>query len=297
MTRKTLTATAIMVTRLSRRSPARDNSTAAMPIANMAAITAEMQVARPQSRRRLIAMLGRGKSRENQQPAKHPVSHGEQGRELFVVFDTGAAAGSKIFSRQQRRRRDSRKNVSRQLGLRCAEKQDRHHHPDEKKERPGIRARKSLLITTRVTNFDCIPQQASALHYSQYQHKRPRHRRQQEHRQIKPEWLAMVIDILRKAGKIVLKNKHAEEFRIAQLNQNVPRQHHNQIERNTRNPECTDDGTPVPLQSNEQKNNHCRQGGRNRTFGQSPERQRDVKEREINFPPALIPRIPAKQER
>src|ERR1039458_1815738 len=72
---------------------------------------------------------GGGESGKDQQSAENSVSGGEQERQLFFF----AAAGGEIFGDQERSSGDGGQDVTGQLRLRCAEKQDGHEHPDETK--------------------------------------------------------------------------------------------------------------------------------------------------------------------
>src|ERR1039458_148685 len=72
---------------------------------------------------------GRGESGKNQQSADNSVSGGKQNRKLSFF----AAVGGQIFRDQERSGGNGGQDVAGKLGLRCAEKQDGHEHPDEKK--------------------------------------------------------------------------------------------------------------------------------------------------------------------
>src|ERR1700747_486605 len=129
--------------------------------------------------------------------------------DLVLADVTVAPPKRKVLSNQKCAGRDRRHDVSRKLRMRSAEKYNRHGHPEQQKYLPRIFRRRS-----RKSFHALRPDGAHALNDGGNQHERPGHHRQQKNRQIKPEWLAMMIDILRKACQIMFKNKEAEELRI-----------------------------------------------------------------------------------
>src|SRR5580658_7619874 len=104
-----------------------------------------------------------------------------------------------------------------------------------------------------------------------------------------------MINVLREAGEIVFEDEEAEEFRIAQLDGDVPGQHDGEVEEDAGDPEGAEDGSPVALYGEEDKEDNRRQGGRDRTLGQRRQRQREVEGGEINVAAALVPGVPGEQ--
>jgi hypothetical protein len=160
--------------------------------------------------------------------------------------------------------------------------------PDEKKQRPGF-------FWTGKGFFAFRPNQAGALGDSEHEHNRPGHHGQQEHRQVEPERLPVVVDILREAGEIVFENEDAKKFRIAQLDRDVPGQHDGEVEGDAREPQRTNDGAPVAFYSDEENDDDCGQGGCDRALCQRAQPQKDVKSGKIGAPAALVPRVPGEQ--
>src|ERR1039458_8450304 len=102
------------------------------------------------------------------------------------------------------------------------------------------------------------------------------------HRRVEYIVLVVVIDVQREARKIVFEDEEAKEFRIAQLNGDIPGQHDGEVDGDAGDPEGARDGTPVTLYGDEEKDDDRGQSGRDRAFGQSSERQSNVEGGEIN---------------
>src|ERR1700719_4432468 len=119
-----------------------------------------------------------------------------------------------IFGQQQRARRHRRQDVAGQLGGGEGKKYDWKQQPDNEKNRQRI---------TRPENFPLFgPPDANTLEQSRDHKYRPWNEAKQNHRQVIPEWFRVMIEIATEARQIVLQNKHPEEFRISELDRNVP---------------------------------------------------------------------------
>src|SRR5258708_13893023 len=103
------------------------------------------------------------------------------------------------------------------------------------------------MFRTGESLFAFRPDQAGAFDDCDYNHNRPGHHGEQEHGQVEPERLAMVIDVLREARKVVFEDEHAKEFWISHLYRDVPRQHDGEIEGYAGNPERPCNSPPVAL--------------------------------------------------
>src|SRR6266404_345908 len=111
--------------------------------------------------------------------------------------------GTQVRGNQQRASRNGRQDVSRQLGLRSAEEQNRHQQPDQEKQLPRTRGRRTRFLFLG-------PDQAQALRQNEDQPNCPRHQTQQQYGQVEPKRLTMVIQVLSEAAKIMFKDKYSK---------------------------------------------------------------------------------------
>ena len=65
----------------------------------------------------------------------------------------------------------------------------------------------------------------------------------------------------------MFEDEDTEEFRVAQLDGDVPGQHHGEIKGDARDPEGARESTPVTLYGDKEKNDNGCERGRDRAFG------------------------------
>ncbi len=120
-----------------------------------------------------------------------------------------------IFRQQQRACRKSRHDVPRQLRGGKGKEHDRDDEPDHEKHRQSI---------FRVEHLSFFrPPGANTLYQRDADKHGPGHEAEQSDRDVVPEGLGVVIEVLAKSLQVVFKDEYAKKFRIPELNRDVPR--------------------------------------------------------------------------
>ena len=121
----------------------------------------------------------------------------------------------------------------------------------------------------------------------------PRHGRQQENRNVIPEWLRVLVEIGAEALEIVLKKENAEELRNAVLHRQVPRQGYREEQDKPGNGNAAEKNFSVATQRRICAYHQHGQRGRHRAFGQSAHPEQRVKQHQPDFLAGLAPGPPA----
>jgi hypothetical protein len=96
----------------------------------------------------------------------------------------------------------------------------------------------------------------------------PRHDSQQQHNQVVPEGLLMLVAVGSKARQVVLQEEFAEEGGVLVLHGNEPGQRDGKVEQHPGPPKRAPENGPLTTQKSEGDQNHDREEGCDRPLGQ-----------------------------